>query len=208
MARPRSDISTRIVHAARACFLRDGVDGTSQRRVAREARTNLGMLYYYFPTKDDLFLAVVEEIYSKLLGDLTEAARPNVSVEEQLRAIYERLGRLSADEADVLRIAIREMLVSTARRGRLFERFSHGHLPLLVRLLAQGQDAGELRSVGAPIADVMAVLALAVAPQIAARVLTPLLERHLTVPPGVELAAMCHSTLLDGIRSRNRTAKP
>ena len=40
------------------------------RRVAarpsrRDAGTNIGMVFYYFPTKDDLFLAVVEEVYAE-----------------------------------------------------------------------------------------------------------------------------------------------
>ena len=62
MARPRSDIQKRIVLAARTRFLADGVDGASLRHIARAARTSIGMVYYYFPTKDDLFLAVVEEL--------------------------------------------------------------------------------------------------------------------------------------------------
>ena len=59
MARPKSDIEPRIIHAARRRFLEDGVDGASLRKIAREAGTNIGMIYYYFPTKDDLFLAYV-----------------------------------------------------------------------------------------------------------------------------------------------------
>ena len=70
MARPRGNIDQRIVRAARVLFLRDGVDGASLRDIARRARTSIGMIYYYFPIKDDLFLAVVEEVYAKLLGDL------------------------------------------------------------------------------------------------------------------------------------------
>jgi AcrR family transcriptional regulator len=38
--------------------LGDGVDGASLREIAREAGTNIGMVVYYFATKDDLFLAV------------------------------------------------------------------------------------------------------------------------------------------------------
>ena len=62
MARPRSDIEPRIVHAARRRFLKEGVDGASLRTIARDAKTSIGMVYYYFPTKDDLFFAVVEEV--------------------------------------------------------------------------------------------------------------------------------------------------
>src|SRR4029077_6434218 len=57
MARPRSDIQPRIVRAARERFLAEGVDGASLRTIASDAGTNVGMVFYYFPTKDDLFLA-------------------------------------------------------------------------------------------------------------------------------------------------------
>ena len=71
MARPRSDIRPRIVDSARARFLSLGVDGASLREIARDAGTNIGMVAYYFPTKDDLFLAVVEEVYASEVADLS-----------------------------------------------------------------------------------------------------------------------------------------
>src|SRR5262245_34414577 len=98
MARPRSDISTRIVHAARARFLQSGVDGASLRHIARDARTNIGMIYYYFPSKDDLFLAVVEEVYVGLLKDLALALAPDAPVEERIGRLYLRIGRASERE--------------------------------------------------------------------------------------------------------------
>ena len=73
MARPRSDIAQRIVSAAAERFLHDGVDGASLRRIAQAAGTNLGMVYYYFPSKDDLFLAVVERHYAPLSQALIAA---------------------------------------------------------------------------------------------------------------------------------------
>jgi AcrR family transcriptional regulator len=65
MPRPKSDIDARIVAAARARFLVEGVDGASLRSIAQDAGTNVGMIYYYFPTKDDLFLGVVEDVYAR-----------------------------------------------------------------------------------------------------------------------------------------------
>jgi AcrR family transcriptional regulator len=45
MARPASDIAPRIVHAARERFLFEGVDGASLRNIAKDAGTNIGMVY-------------------------------------------------------------------------------------------------------------------------------------------------------------------
>jgi AcrR family transcriptional regulator len=138
MARPRTDIEPRILHAARARFLTDGVDGASLRAIAREAGTSIGMLYYYFPSKDDLFLAVVEEVYGALLADLSRALAPDVPVEERIRRLYDRVAAVSDDELQVIRVVLREALVSSPRLARLFERFQRGHLPLVARVLQDG----------------------------------------------------------------------
>jgi AcrR family transcriptional regulator len=142
VARPRSNIATRIVHAARAQFLSAGVDGASLRRIAEAARTNLGMVYYYYPSKDDLFLAVVEEIYVGLLADLEAALAPQRPPLDRIHQLYARLGRLSEDELLVLRIVLREVLANPARLDGLIARFQKGHLPLVLRLVEDGFAAG------------------------------------------------------------------
>jgi AcrR family transcriptional regulator len=144
MARPRTDIRPRIVHAARARFLVDGVDGASLRRIARDARTNLGMIVYYFPAKDDLFLAVVEEVYPKLLEDLDLALRGSGSTRDRLYRAFVRLGHLSPDELAVVRLIVREALGSSARFALVLARAKRGHIALVLDTLRQGVAAGEL----------------------------------------------------------------
>lgn len=142
MPRPKSDIEPRILHAARARFLYEGVDGASLRAIARDAKTSIGMVYYYFPSKDDLFLAVVEEVYVGLLADLTEALSADVPVADRIRRVYERIGALTDDEVTVVSLIVREAIVSSERLSRLTERFQRGHLPLVVATVAEGQRDG------------------------------------------------------------------
>ena len=68
MARPRSDIQPRIVRSRARALPRRGGRRRVAAQIARDAETNIGMVAYYFPTKDDLFLAVVEEVYAKLVA--------------------------------------------------------------------------------------------------------------------------------------------
>ena|SRR5579859_5646517 len=138
MARPRSDIGPRIVHAARRRFLKEGVDGASLRTIAKDAGTNIGMVYYYFPTKDDLFFAVVEEVYAKLLSDMMRALEANAPVEERIRRLYARVGAVSDTELATVQLIVREVLVSSARLRRLVARFQRGHIPLVMGALADG----------------------------------------------------------------------
>src|SRR5262249_53267057 len=132
MPRPRSDIQPRLIHAARDRFLREGVDGASLRDIARDAGTNIGMLYYYFPTKDDLFLAVVERRSPGLPAALTAALPPALPPAERLLRMYRRVGRMSEDDLVIVKLIVREALVSSQRLERLIARFMRGHLPLIV----------------------------------------------------------------------------
>jgi AcrR family transcriptional regulator len=203
MARPRTGIAPRIVRAARALFLRDGVDGASLREIARGARTSIGMVYYYFPSKDDLLLAVVEEVYQGLLADAAEALSKGRSAEERIRALYGRLACLSDDEVDIVRLVVRESLVSSDRRLRILERFQRGHLPLLLRTIAGGVEEGELDSGVPPVVMTLAAMTLGLAPQVIGRIIGDV-GPYALIPKGTDLSTALGDVLFDGIRKRPR----
>ena len=144
MPRPPSDIRHRLIEAARARFLVLGVDGASLREIARDAGTNIGMVVYYFPTKDELFLAVVEDVYGKIVDDVEHILKSGGLAKERLRRIFIRLGTASDVELEVLRLIIREVLGSSARLRQVLARFMRGHIPLLLGTLQEGVRRGEL----------------------------------------------------------------
>jgi AcrR family transcriptional regulator len=160
MARPRSDIAPRILHAARARFLAEGVDGASLRAIADDAGTNIGMVYYYFQTKEALFLAVIEETYVGLLASLEEVLAPALPAEQRLRALYTRVGHLAPDEVTMLRLVLREALASPVRLERVIERFRRGHVPLLIRLIQDGLREGLFDPSFSPVLLLASTLAL------------------------------------------------
>jgi AcrR family transcriptional regulator len=169
MARPRTDIQPRIVRAARARFLAEGVDGASLRTIAHDAETNVGMVFYYFPTKDDLFLAVVEEVYSKLLADLAAALEGEAPLRDRLKRAFLRLGDASDEELSVVRLVVREVLLSSERYARVFERMQRGHLALFAATLAEGVRSGAFDSdIPAPLL-LVATFALGAIPQLVRR---------------------------------------
>jgi TetR/AcrR family transcriptional regulator len=199
MARPRGGIDKRIIRAARKLFLRDGVDGASLREIAKRARTNIGMVYYYFPAKDDLFLAIVEDVYPELLADLTDAIRSQKTAEARVRALYRRIAECSDDELDVIRLVVREALVSSERLKHVLERFLRGHIPIVLEALGEGVEKKELLPLPLP-ALMMATLALGIAAQVARRLVGDL-GPFAALPQGNDLAQMLADVLFDGIRS-------
>jgi AcrR family transcriptional regulator len=207
MARPRSDIEPRIVHAARKRFLADGVDGASLRRIGRDAGTSIGMIYYYFPTKDDLFLAVVEEIYGKVLAEWEDMLSAGGSFDERIRGVYQRIGSMSDEELEVFRLVVREALVSSSRLDRLVERFKRGHIALMLQAVLSGLSDGELDQSIHPAVLVMSTFALGVAPQIIRRVAAERLD-WIGLPRGEAFAEQLVRVLLGGIGAKSAEPPP
>lgn len=208
MARPKSDIEPRIIRAAHDIFLEQGVDSASLRAIARSAGTNIGMVYYYFATKDDLFMAVVEDAYDGVLGRFERALDAEATVEERLLRVYTLVGSLSVHELEVARIVLREMMSSTERRARLLERFQRGHLPLIVNTIEDGFRTGRIDD-ALPFPVVMlCALAVGAAPQILLRVLGDNLPGVASAPKGDELAALLVRIFFQGVGSKHRPGWP
>lgn len=192
MARPKSDIDTRVRHAARRRFLEDGVDGASLREIARDAGTSVGMVTYYFPTKDELVAAVVEEVYAGLLNDFTTAFAPDADFETQVARLHRRIAALNDDEFLVLRLILRELLVSSPRTPALLARFSRGHIPILLDSVAGAYARAELRHSLHPAAVVLSLMATALGVQIAARLIA--------TAGALPFAALDPAVLADAVR--------
>lgn len=209
MARPRSDIQPRIVDAARQRFLAEGVDGASLRMIARDAGTSIGMVYYYFPTKDDLFFAVVDEIYQRLLTDITRALEvdPPASAKERLRRMFMRLGALDDDELTTLRLVVREILISGSRLDRLIERFQRGHIPLILQTLADGVEEGSIDGRWPPGLLLVATTAMGAVPQFIHRITGTRLPLG-ALPGGEPFANQLVEVLFNGIGSAPAPKSP
>jgi len=201
MPRPRSDIEPRILHAARARFLSDGVDGASLRSIASDAGTSIGMIYYYFASKDDLFFGVVEELYEALLKDIEAAIEPDVTVEQRLHRLYGRIARITEEELLVMRLVLREALTSSVRLDRLLERFQRGHIALLARLVADGYASGSFEPKLHPVLAMVSIAGMGVVPQLIRRVIGDRLPFP-GAPSGEELSKLLVNVLFSGIGVR------
>lgn len=200
MARPATDIQERIVHAARGLFLQHGVDGASLRQIATDAETNIGMIYYYFKTKDDLFLGVVEEIYGKFSQDIQAIASGDGSLEQRIQKLFELFASIDAEQTQVLQLILREALVSSERLQRVAARFQAGHIPVVANMIFGGIADGKLRSDLNPMALMVPVFLLGAMPQLAHRRVTASgLPIAAALPTPEDTARMLLDVLFHGI---------
>ena len=82
----------RILHIAADVFVENGFKAASIRKICERANVNVAMVHYYFGSKDDLYLAVLDfarEQEEKAFVDGTTAG--NEAPHEKLRAAIKRL---------------------------------------------------------------------------------------------------------------------
>ena len=87
--RPTGQVATRenILRAAIDLFAKSGFAGARVEKISKAARSTDRMIYYYFGSKEGLFVAVLETIY-KELGDAERALDlSGLNPDESLRAI-------------------------------------------------------------------------------------------------------------------------
>jgi AcrR family transcriptional regulator len=116
-----------IVDATARVLVRDGYDALSTNRVAREARVSVGSLYQYFPGKEALVAAVMEQYASRMqeniaarLQDAGTAATAEEVATEMIRAM------LAAQQSEPrLHRALVEQVPRIGALRRLHELFTN-----------------------------------------------------------------------------------
>jgi AcrR family transcriptional regulator len=82
------DKKTKIFEAALKLFVENGFHNTPTSKIAKEAGISSGTLFYFFPTKDDLVVALYLNIKSKLGCEIIESISLNTSFKEILKKYY------------------------------------------------------------------------------------------------------------------------
>ena len=140
-AEPRKDA---LVAAAYKVLATRGFEGLRTREVAAMVGVNIATLHYYFPHKEDLIRGVVGYAMGRFRGTLGGAG----SAEDQLRAHFRGLRRLSRDEPELFAVmaelAIRGVRDTSLRR--IVGGTDDAWRAMLRTLLRRAQDEGALRA--------------------------------------------------------------
>jgi TetR/AcrR family transcriptional regulator len=152
-----------IVAAALEEFARLGLAGARIDEIARTARVNKALLYYYFESKEHLFLGVVEQMFLAMTSALRNALSTAKEPREKLLAFLDANFKVLAAEPAYARLLEQEMDMVRVFFLNSFKadeesRFSRQIIPLLTEfraVLEEGVKTGVFR-----IIDIDAVLPL------------------------------------------------
>jgi len=154
-ARPSSDDRrAAMLEIARADFLREGYAAASMSEIAAKIGGSKATLYSYFPSKKDLFAAVIEEEIRQMLAPLFEMQE----TQGDIRTVLERFARrfqesvLTDDAVAFYRLVIAE----SARFPEVGQAAYHfgvqRGLDRLAGYFAAAMERGELRRADASVA--------------------------------------------------------
>lgn len=108
----RAVIRERLLAAGKDLFARRGIRATTVEHLARAAGISKGAFYLFFPSKEALFFAIVEEVETEIQSRLEQqvAAAPHDALRLLLRASLQ-----ARDENPLFDVAISEEAVAVMR---------------------------------------------------------------------------------------------
>ena len=146
-ARDPVQTQRRILRAARNEFMRHGYSGARIERISRAARSSDRMIYYYFESKESLYLQVLESVYAEL-GDAESALAldPNRPV-EALDQLIAFTWRYYLEHPEFVALLSNENLMRGAHitKSVKVKLLSRPVIEILGTILAEGERQGVFR---------------------------------------------------------------
>jgi TetR/AcrR family fatty acid metabolism transcriptional regulator len=114
---PPIDTRTRILEAAVQVFAQKGYHETRVDDIVAESKTSKGSVYFYFPSKQDIFLGLIDTFSGLLESRLTEAMQKEAHGVEQMETALRVSLKLFSQYRTMAKIA----LVQAVGLGAVFE---------------------------------------------------------------------------------------
>jgi AcrR family transcriptional regulator len=130
----------RLVSAATAEFARRGFEGARLHDIAEGAGITRPSLLYHFPSKQGLYEAVVQRVFSALGAVLLEAIAGDAPFQARLDDVVRRLDLFFVQRPEVATLMLRELLDAQGPGHALMREFG---LPILDRTERFVRDAGQ-----------------------------------------------------------------
>jgi AcrR family transcriptional regulator len=139
----------RILAAALEVFAERGFEGAKTREIAARADTNLGLIKYYFDSKEKLWRAAVDRVFGSL-AEIAGEVLPTDLTTENLARIIRAMVRFAAHNPAFIRVMNDEGRRPGPRMRWLTDRHQKPLYEIAAAILRRGKEEGVLPDV-API---------------------------------------------------------
>jgi AcrR family transcriptional regulator len=177
MARPARVSPDRILAAAAVEFSTRGYAGAGVDRIARRARVNKAMIYYYFGSKRMLYRTLLRQAFDTVAIRLQAAADLSAGPTEKIESVVAAFAAFVEEQSAFPAIMLREVADGGAHLDAETVRALAGVPAVVARIVKQGAAEGVFRPV-----HPMAAYFTLIAPIVLYRAGAPLRAR-LASPP-------------------------
>ncbi len=99
-----TDPRSQIIAAAKACFADHGYNNTTNKMIAAAAGVVPGLIYYYFDSKEQLFISVFEHMYQRRDERLADFDFTEHSLRENLARMLDDSMHLALDDSSFVEV--------------------------------------------------------------------------------------------------------
>jgi TetR/AcrR family transcriptional regulator len=133
-----------ILEAARKRFAYYGFSKVTMDEIASDVGLAKPSLYYYFPTKEKLFRAVIGHEQNSFSRDIELMLHKNQPAGEKLRTYIDMRIRLFRELVNLSAIGAQSWAEVSSMFGDLFKTLEEQELKILHTILQEGKNTGEL----------------------------------------------------------------
>jgi TetR/AcrR family transcriptional regulator len=153
----------KILDAARVEFVTYGLTGARVDRIAEQAGVNKNLIYHYFKSKDDLYLEVLETIYSGLRANQRDFEVRGLSPVDGMRGLVAHTFDHFVATPDLIRLMSIENIhyANYLKQSQVVKPLYIPLLETIETLLAKGQADGVFRRNVDPVDLYISISALA-----------------------------------------------
>jgi len=132
-----------ILEAARRRFAHYGFSKVTMEEVAEDIGVVKGSIYYYFPTKESLFGAVIREEQKQFAREINELSEAERSYAELVHRYVEKRQQFFRELVNLSRLDYQSWTSMKSTFRDLFKNFEHQELAFLQRVFQEGHTSGE-----------------------------------------------------------------
>jgi AcrR family transcriptional regulator len=136
----------RLLREAARLFRKQGFDRTSTRELASAIGLRSASLYHYMKTKEDLLTAICTQGNQLLYDAVSQAAAAAPTPLDKLRAVIRVHLEVAIENRDIYIVTLSEAKALSPRARREFDRQRDAYTDLLVGVVEQAQESGDLRN--------------------------------------------------------------
>ena len=137
-----------IIQAAIAEFRANGFDITSMDKIAATAGVSKRTVYNHFPSKEELFAEILNQLWTRLTAVQETSYRPDLPLRDQMRLMFQAKLQMLGDDnfLDLARVTIAATIHSPERAQNMVARMGEREEDLTIWIRAAQLD-GRLKPV-------------------------------------------------------------